>query len=61
MTDAHSEYIFLHRQLELLIYLGKDESQRGEDIRARLEKLWYQLPEDVRRGFNKDVNLPTLP
>jgi len=57
---AYQEYLALLAQLKDLIQRNQDESGEGEELRAKMDKLWFKIPEDKRREINKDVRLPNV-
>ncbi len=58
--SAYQEYMALLATLKDLIQRSQDESEEGEELRARMDKLWFAIPEDKRREINKDVRLPNV-
>jgi hypothetical protein len=58
--DAYTEYMTLLGQLKELIRRDLDESIEGEQLRAKMDKLWFEIPEEKRREINKDVSLPNI-
>ena len=58
--SAYQEYLLLLAQLKNLIERNQDESEKGEELRAKMDKLWFKIPEDKRREINKDVRLPNV-
>jgi len=58
--SAYNEYMFYLAKLKDLIERDMDESQEGEELRAKMDKLWLKIPEDKRREINKDVRLPNV-
>ena len=58
--SAYNEYMSYLAKLKDLIERDMDESQEGEELRAKMDKLWLKIPEDKRREINKDVRLPNV-
>jgi hypothetical protein len=58
--DPYEEYMALKSKLQALIDRGEDESPQGEELRAGMDKLWFNLPEAKRQEINKGVALPNL-
>ena len=56
--DPYQEYMTLREQLINLIQHDRDESEEGEELRTRMDQLWFKIPEEQRRSINKDVVLP---
>lgn len=56
----YDEYLFFLAQLKDLIRRNKDESDEGEELRAKMDELWFKIPEDKRREINKDVRVPNI-
>jgi hypothetical protein len=59
-SSAYNEYMVLLDKLKDLIRRNKDESEKGEQLRAKMDELWFNIPEDKRRAINKDVSLPNI-
>jgi len=53
-----NKYKKLLKQLNSLVKAKKDESDGGEVLRQKMDKLWTIIPENERRKINKNVKLP---
>ncbi|MGH7870922.1 MAG: hypothetical protein ACREQO_01735 [Candidatus Binatia bacterium] len=58
--DPYEDYMVLKSKLQALIDRGEDESPQGEELRASMDKLWFNIPEAKRQEINKSVSLPNI-
>jgi hypothetical protein len=58
--DPYAQYMMLLERFKKLVDSHLEDTAEAEELRAKMDLLWFKIPEIKRREINRNVSVPRV-